>query len=132
MTASTGKIDDPNGGRRVKEWIGKTPDSVPPATVRARIFLRSDGICHISQRPIGAGQKWELEHVKPLALGGENRESNMRPALVAPHKEKSADENAIREKADRIRAKHLGVYPKSQAKLQGRGFAPTRRFGGTS
>ncbi|RWF41621.1 MAG: HNH endonuclease, partial [Mesorhizobium sp.] len=40
-------IDDPNGGRSVKEWIGKTPDSVPPATVRARIFLRADGICHI-------------------------------------------------------------------------------------
>ncbi|MGY3330080.1 5-methylcytosine-specific restriction protein A [Mesorhizobium sp. USDA 4775] len=126
MIGSTGKIDDPNGGRSVKEWIGKTPDSVPPPTVRARIFLRANGMCHISQRPIGAGEKWQLEHVKPLSLGGENRESNLRPALVEPHRAKSADENALREKADRVRAKHLGVYPKSKAPIRSRGFAPTR------
>jgi 5-methylcytosine-specific restriction endonuclease McrA len=122
------KIEDPNGGRSVKEWIGKTPDSKPPATVLARIFLRHNGICHISKRKIGPGEKWEAEHIKPLWSGGENRERNLAPALVDPHKQKTADENALREKADRIRAKHLGVYPPSKAKLQSRGFASTRRF----
>ncbi|MER9217925.1 HNH endonuclease [Mesorhizobium sp. M0644] len=120
------KIDDPNGGRSVKEWIGKTPDSVPSPTVQARIFLRAKGICHISNRAIAAGEKWQLEHVKPLWSGGENRESNLRPALVDPHKVKSAAENAMREKADRVRAKHLGVYPKTKAPIRGRGFASTR------
>lgn len=120
-------IDDPNGGRSVKEWIGKTPDTKPPATVLARIFLRHNGICHISKRPIAAGEKWEAEHIKALSMGGENRERNLAPALVNPHREKTTDENAMRTKADRIRAKHLGIYPQSKAKLRGRGFAPTRR-----
>ena len=119
-------IDDPNGGRAVKEWMGKTPDSVPPPTVQARIFLRAKGFCHISGRKIGVGEKWQLEHVKALWAGGENRERNIRPALAEPHKEKTADENASRDKADRVRLKHLGVYPKSKAQLKSRGFSPTR------
>ncbi|MES0058366.1 hypothetical protein [Mesorhizobium sp. M0041] len=40
--------------------------------------------------------------------------------------EKSAGENAMREKADRVRAKHLGIYPKSKVPIRSRGFAPTR------
>ncbi|MFW8696381.1 hypothetical protein ACOI9Y_38030, partial [Mesorhizobium japonicum] len=51
-------IVDPNGGRSVYEWIGKSPDSVPPPSVRARIFLRGNCICHISQGAIGAGENW--------------------------------------------------------------------------
>ena len=120
-------IDDPNGGRAVKEWFGRTPDSKPPATVLARIFLRHNGICHISKRPIRSGEKWEAEHIKPLSMGGENRERNLAPALTEPHKEKTAAENDMREKADRIRAKHLGIYPKSKAPIRGRGFRNTRR-----
>jgi 5-methylcytosine-specific restriction endonuclease McrA len=103
-------IDDPNGGRSIKEWIGKTPDSVPPPTVLARIFLRAKGVCHISGRKIAPGEAWEAEHIKPLSMGGENRERNLRPALVEPHKQKTREETDLREKADRIRIKHLGLH----------------------
>lgn len=120
-------IDDPNGGRKVKEWIGKTPDSRPPPTVRARIFLRHGGICHLSGQKI-ASKPWELEHVKALGLGGENRETNLAPALVEPHKEKTKADNEAMDKADRIRLRHLGAWPKPRgnARLPSRPFPKTR------
>ena len=95
--------------RAVPEWIGKTPDTPVPPRVRVRVFERHNGVCHISGRRILAGDKWDLEHIKPLALGGEHRESNMAPALVEPHKIKTKAERRVKAKDDRVRKKHLGV-----------------------
>lgn len=116
-------------GRSVPEWIGATPDTAAPTRVRLRVFEAHGGRCHITKRKILAGEAWELEHVKPLHLGGENRETNLAPALVAAHREKTSREITAKAKADRTRAKHLGVYPPSKAKLRSRGFAPTRDWG---
>lgn len=99
--------------RSVPEWIGKTDDTKVPPHVRARVFLAHDATCHLSKRKIRAGEEWELEHIKPLHLArpGEtlNRESNLAPALKAPHREKTAREMTAKAKADRVRAKHLGI-----------------------
>lgn len=119
-------IDNPLGGRSVPEWIGKTPDTKVPDLVRDRVFLRAGGRCYLSGRKIMPGDKWELEHVKPLSMGGEHRERNLRPALIAAHREKTKAEAADRAKADRIRRKHLGTWPKSKAPIKSRGFSPTR------
>lgn len=121
-------IDNPLGGRSVPEWTGKTPDTKVPDIVRDRVFLRAGGRCYLSGRKIMPGDKWELEHVKPLSMGGEHRERNLRPALVAAHREKTKAEAADRAKADRIRRKHLGTWPKSKAPIKSRGFSPTRSF----
>ena len=80
-------------GRSTKEWIGKTADSMPPLLVRMRIFDRAGGVCHISGRKIMPGELWDVEHVIRLADGGENRESNLRPALRDKHLLKTAAEN---------------------------------------
>jgi hypothetical protein len=74
-----------------------------------RIFERENGICHISGRKIRPGDKRELEHKKALALGGEHREANMAPALVKPHKAKTAIDRKIKAKNDRVRKRHLGI-----------------------
>ncbi len=97
-------------GRSVEEWIGKSPDSKPPPTVRLRVFDRYGGKCYLTGRRIMPGDKWDLEHIKSLRNGGQNRESNLAPALVEPHREKTAAEQTDGEKADRIRQKHLGIY----------------------
>lgn len=114
------------------EWIGKDDDAVPPRSVRARVFRAHNGICHLSGRKIGAGDEWDLEHVRPLAMArpGENlnRESNLTPALKAPHREKTAQEAAERAKADRMHAKHYGYWPKSKTPLKSRGFQKTRAW----
>lgn len=108
------------------EWIGKDDDARPPPSVRARIFLAHGGKCYLSGRQIRPGDAWHLEHVKAIWEGGENRESNLKPALVAAHAEKTAEEAGRRAKADRIRLKHLGIFPQSKARLQGRPFQKTR------
>jgi 5-methylcytosine-specific restriction protein A len=108
-------------GRTIPEWVGKTPDSKVPAHVRARVFARHEGKCHISGRVIRTGEAWELEHIKPLSMGGAHAEPNLAPALVAKHREKTAKEAGARAKADRTRLKHLGLYqPKSGRKIPAR------------
>lgn len=107
-------------GRSVPEWIGSSPDAKVPPKVRARVFERAKGICHISKRKIRAGEKWELEHVVPLSMGGGHRETNLAPALADAHKEKTREEAGVRAKADRVRLKHLGLFPKSPFPLRSR------------
>lgn len=124
-------IDLPH--RSVPEWIGKTPDSRPPQSVKLRVFARYQGRCYLTGQKIRPGDAWDVEHIKPVrsARPGEphlNRESNLAPALKAAHAEKTARENSDGAKADRIRAKHLGVYPKTRRPLKSRSsFAPSRR-----
>lgn len=124
------RISDPFGGRSVQEWIGATPDSAPPDWVRDRVFVRAKGRCHITNRKIRPGEPWQLEHKKPLSMGGENRESNLAPVLTEPHRKKSAREADMRAKADRIRRRHNGTWPKpvGNHRIPSRPFQSSRRF----
>lgn len=116
--------------RTVPEWVGKDHDAKPPRLVRARVFRAYNGRCYLTKRSIGVHDDWDLEHIKPLHLAppGENwnRESNLAPALKAPHREKTARENTERSKADRIHAKHFGYWPETKAKIRSGGFGRTR------
>lgn len=120
-------------GRDVLEWIGKTPEAMPPPTVRARIFDRHGGICHISGAKIQPGDEWHLDHVKRLEDGGENRESNLAPALAAPHREKTAEETRRGRRADRQRRSHIGAKAPAAKPIQSAGFpkAPPQRKAST-
>lgn len=110
-------------GRSVPEWVGATPDSSVPPRVRLRVFERANGVCHLSGRKIRAGDLWECDHVKALKNGGENRESNLAPALKDAHREKTAEDVDEKSWVARVKAKHLGVWPKSPFRLKGRGFS---------
>jgi 5-methylcytosine-specific restriction protein A len=116
-------------GRSLPEWRGKTPDTPVPDRVRARVFLAYGGRCYLSGRLIMPADKWELEHKLALGLGGENRETNLAPVLADKHKAKTAEDIGRMRKADRVRLKHLGIYPKPIRKLQGRGFSDNRKRG---
>lgn len=96
-------------GRTVDEWIGKTPDTAVPGRVRARVFSRFGGVCQLTGRKIMPGDAWDLDHTKPLHMGGENREANLQPVLREAHRNKTASEAPARAKTDRVRAKHLGI-----------------------
>ena len=98
--------------RSVDEWRGKSDDSRVPAAVRQRVFERYDRRCYLSGVEIRQGDAWELEHAVPLWLGGEHRETNLRPALVEAHKRKTAAEAKVRAKVNRIVRKGYGMKKK--------------------
>lgn len=102
-------------GRSTDEWIGATPDTAIPPRVRARVFERHGGKCHISGRKITASDKWDCDHVIAIINGGENRESNLAPALRDKHREKTKADVAEKSKVARVKAKFLGTYPKSRS-----------------
>lgn len=106
--------------RSVPEWIAKHDDQKVPPRVRQRVFDRYEGKCHLTGQPIGPGVPWQLDHVVPLILGGQHRESNLAPALVEPHKAKTKVEKAVKSKIAAVRQKHLGIKaPKPKIMSQG-------------
>lgn len=109
-------------GRKVDEWIGRTPDSKPPKSVIDRLFLKQMGRCAILGRKILAGETTHADHIVPLKDGGQNRESNLQLVTVDAHKAKTAAENTARAKERRIRLKHAGLWPRSVRPLRSRGF----------
>jgi 5-methylcytosine-specific restriction protein A len=121
------KLANPDGGRAIPEWVGKHPDSVPPPHIRARIFQRGGGKCCLTGREIRPGDDWEAHHVIGLLEGGENRESNLAPALVDPHKEETAKQRKRKAKVDHTRIKHIGANDPSPHPIQSAGFEKSVR-----
>lgn len=107
--------------RALPEWIGATPDTPIPARVRLRVFDAHGGVCHLTGRKIQAGEAWDCDHVVALINGGENRESNLAPALREAHRAKTREDVAVKAKVASVRKKHLGLKPKSP-----RAFATNR------
>ena len=117
-------------GRSVEEWIGKTPDSKAPPHVELRIWRRWNGKCHITGRKIMPGDDYQIDHIKRLEDGGENRESNMAPALSEPHKAKTSTERDLAKRADAMARSHLGLGKETTNPIRSRGFSgssPQRR-----
>ena len=98
--------------RSTDEWIGKTDDTPIPPRVKLRVFERHHGICHLSGRRIRAGEPWECDHVVALVNGGENRESNLAPALADKHREKTKDDVAEKSRVRRKQSRNLGIKRK--------------------
>jgi len=104
--------------RATPEWVGKTDDAAIPPRVRLRVFERHGGVCALTGRKIAPGDQWDCDHITALVNGGEHRESNLQPALRQAHREKTKADVALKAKANRVRAKHLGIA-KPKTKLPG-------------
>lgn len=85
---------------------------------KVKVFNDAKGLCHICKMKIHAerDEKWDVEHVVPLWLGGPDDLKNLAPAHKACHREKTDGEASVRAKTDRQRANHLGI-PKPGPKL---------------
>jgi len=85
---------------------------------RLKVFEAARAYCHLCGQKIQVGERWEVEHRIPLAMGGADDETNMSPAHVACHVEKTRVDRRDLAKVDRIRAKHRGAtrstWPKSK------------------
>ena len=76
---------------------------------RLAIFLAADGRCHLCGQRIKPGEKWDVEHPIPLALGGADGDTNRAPAHSKCHAPKSAQDAGDIARAKRREAKHLGI-----------------------
>lgn len=78
---------------------------------RVKIYDAAGGTCCLCRLPIDAerGERWVIEHVKPLWQGGADDSTNMKPAHYQCAIDKTAGEAPVKAKGDRVRAKHLGV-----------------------
>lgn len=106
-------------GRPVDEWIGASPDSKVPPRVQLRILRRFSSKCYLTSIIIADGQKFDLEHIKPLEEGGEHRESNLAPVLRLAHEIKTAAERKRQAKADNAAKRAHGLH-EPRSKLQSR------------
>lgn len=105
------------------------------AKTRLSIFLAHEGTCHICKGKIGVGEAWDLDHVTPLAMGGEDEDANLAPAhRKTCHGAKTAQQDVpMIAKAKRREAIHLGAKPAPKKRIQGPGFpkAPPQRRAST-
>jgi 5-methylcytosine-specific restriction enzyme A len=97
--------------------------------MRVRIFNAAGGVCHLCKLPIHAerGEKWHVEHIKPLWLGGEDAEANMAPAHVDCHAPKTREEAHARAKSTRQAARNIGAEGAPKKTLVSRGFEKTSK-----
>ena len=79
------------------------------------VFDAAGGVCRICAQAITAGQRWHVDHIKPLWLGGADELANMAPLHDRCHMSKTAIEARDRAKGNRVRQKHLGI-PKRKAR----------------
>jgi len=99
-------------------------------TGKARLALLKahNATCHICGGEIQTGQKWDVEHVIPIAMGGDDELTNMRPAHAKCHRDKTDADIAAIAKAKRREIKHTGAKAPPKVKLRSKPFpkAPAR------
>lgn len=89
------------------------------------LFQREKGICHLCNLAVLPGQRWDVSHDKPLAMGGPDDPSNWRVAHRRCHRaHTSAVDMPAIAKAKRSEAAHVGARRpkqpmKSGAKMRG-------------
>ena len=77
---------------------------------RTIVFDDAQGACCICHIKIDhLKEKWIVEHLKPLWLGGEDNARNMGPAHYRCAIEKTTKEAPVKAKSDRVRANFLGI-----------------------
>lgn len=99
--------------RSVAEWIGRTDDSTPTDACKLRILDRQGNRCASTGAEFTPTNKPDFDHLVPLWLGGENRESNLQAISGASHKRKTQAEATVRAKINSVRKKHLLSKKKS-------------------
>ena len=90
--------------------VGTTPRAKLTTRQRLQVWEQYRGICVICERHIdGVRDRWIVEHVRALELGGEDNFSNMGPAHEHCGWNKTQDDHRRAGKAKRQKQRHLGI-----------------------
>lgn len=83
-----------------------------PTRERLDIFTRHDGRCYLCGEKLQVGDMWDVEHVLPLELGGDEApgSENLKPAHRTCHRIKTTVDAWNLAKAKRRQSKHVGAF----------------------
>ena len=104
------------------QYAPPTPRKKISRRESARLFLLHNGICANCGRQIRPGEKWFVEHVDALVLGGADNDANRRPAHLKCKAGKDASDAAARARRDRIITQGLVSDEAVRPRPYGRGF----------
>ena len=107
--------------RTLPEWIGKTDNTSIPDRVRLRVHGKAGGKCAVCGRDAFI---CDFDHIIPIILGGQNRESNLQLLCIPCHKAKTKLDVKLKAKVARVRKRHIGIK-------KPRTIRAWRRFDGT-
>lgn len=105
--------------RTVSEWIGRNDDAQPTSACKRRILDRQNDLCAITGLPFDEKNRAEFDHIVPLWLGGQNRETNLHAIRPEPHRRKTATEATVRAKVHAAGDKHRGIARKPSKPFPG-------------
>ncbi|MGE7415074.1 HNH endonuclease signature motif containing protein [Methylobacterium tarhaniae] len=92
------------------EDVGTTRRRSLTAHRRLKAWERTGGVCVVCESPIdGIRERWIVEHIRALELGGADDLSNMGPAHEACGRTKTRDDHSRTAHAKRQKISHLGV-----------------------
>jgi hypothetical protein len=90
--------------------VGTTKRKAMTNTRRLRIFESTQGVCVLCDRPIdGVREKWTVEHIRALGLGGIDDDKNCGPAHEDCRRGKDRTDVVSIAKAKRQKARHVGI-----------------------
>lgn len=94
----------------VREDVGTTRRRSLSGHQRLQAWERTRGVCVVCERAIdGVHDRWIVEHIRALELGGEDDLANMGPAHEACGREKTRDDHAATAQAKRRKIRHIGA-----------------------
>lgn len=119
--------------RSTDEWIGKHDDAAIPPRVKERVARSSGDLCVKCDRKVGEKLRPEFDHVTPLILGGQNRESNIQLLCHECHGAKTKLDVKLKAKVARVRTKlSLGIKtPKGRPMPGSKASGLRKRMDGT-
>ena len=119
----------------MNEDVGTTKRKNMTPRLRLKIWEAHKGICVLCNSKIdGVRERWIVEHIMPLALGGEDAEANMGPAHDACAIKKTfgrTGDIAKAAKAKRVKSKHLGIKKSKNPLPSGKGSKWKKKMDGS-
>ena len=115
-----------------REDVGTTKRRSLSGRRRLEVWEKTGGTCVLCDRRIdGVRERWIVEHIRALELGGTDDIDNMGPAHEACGREKTLDDHARAAEAKRQKIRHLGAVVVARPLPGSRTSALKRKVDGT-
>jgi len=113
------------------EDVGTTPRRRLTPHRRLQVWERTGGRCVVCGRLIdGVRERWIVEHIRALELGGADEMENMGPAHAACALDKTRDDHRRAAKAKRQKIRHIGAEGSKRPLPFGRSSQWKRKLSG--